>query len=181
MRTWARGSVGRWGRCNEMVSVDTSVMAEQSERLNELTKVLMSHASEWSKKKGLGKPPSDVSSAVIGFMLAAPFALELALKALYAKHFNNKVPAIHDLMCIMKCLDSGTRKLMEQSFAQERAVRYPEYQDAEITAVRVLTDWRHAFEEWRYLGEGPPPTVHHTREGPLLTDAILKMVSTKEA
>ena len=64
-----------------MVSVDTSVTAEQSERLNELAKVLMSLANEWSKRGGLGKAPSDVRSAVIGFMQAAPFVLELSIKA----------------------------------------------------------------------------------------------------
>ena len=162
----------------KMVTVDTSVMAEQAERLNELAKVLMSQASEWSEREGLGKPSSDVSSAVIGFMLAAPFALELALKALHARHFNSKAPKIHDLVSIMNCLDSETRKDMEQCFSKERIAQHPKLRGVEITAVKVLTDWRYAFEEWRYLGEKKKslPNVNHTREGPLLTDAILKMV-----
>ena len=65
---------------------------------------------------------------------------------------------------------------MEQCFYKERTIQYAEHQVVGITAVRVLTDWRHAFEEWRYLAENPLPLVNHTREGALLTDAILKMV-----
>ena len=164
----------------KMAKVDSSVMTEQSERLNELAKLLVSFANEWSKGNGLGKAPSDVSSAVIGFMLAAPFALELALKALHAKHFNDEVPTIHDLVDIMNCLDCGTLKRMEEFLSEERIVQYPKYQDARISAVRVLTDWRNAFVQWRYLGEKPLPLVNHTREGPLLTDAILKMVMEEE-
>lgn len=159
-------------------SLDLTNMINHSSALNHLAKELIERTSDWSKSdKGLGKPPKDVSGAILGAIIVGPFALELALKAFHFKKLNKKAPMTHDLVEIVKCLDSKAIAEIEQSFSTMRSEKYPQYAQANITALKVIEDWRNAFEDWRYLAEGSLPHVTQLREAPMLTDAILEIAS----
>ena len=131
----------------KMVNVDAVAMGEHADRLNRLAEYLMKQASDWSNK-GEPNPPPAVSAAVLGFMLTAPFALELALKALHAQHANGQVPKTHDLVVIMTSLNGTTIKSIEERLTNIRATKYPEHKNSTITAAQVITDWRLSPEMW---------------------------------
>ena len=157
-----------------MVVVDVSIMHRQANVLNHLAKELLKRANQWSLT-GQTTMPIDVAAAHAGFVLVAPFAMELALKALHAQQSNGLAHKTHDLVAILDSLPAGIEQLLENELTNERTKQFPEYADVGITARQVIGAWEDAFTEWRYLAEGPLPTVDHTREGPLLTDAILNM------
>ena len=160
-----------------MPKVDEAIVSAHAMTLNSLAKKLIKQASDWSVGGDADPPPQAASEGALGFMLLAPFALELAIKALLASQNHGQVPGHHHLLQLFNTLGSNLIVDIEKSFASERQAQYPQHQNQGIMAEIVVTDWNDAFVQWRYLGEQLPAVVSHVREGPLLTDAILQMLS----
>ncbi|MDE0692004.1 MAG: hypothetical protein OXI55_07130, partial [Gammaproteobacteria bacterium] len=95
-----------------------------------------------------------VSTTALGCTYAArmllPFVVELALKALIAKHNNDQEAWGHRLSKLYDKLPPNVQVELERDFEQIRRTEFPV---ETRTARRILADHDNDFPEWRYLDD----------------------------
>ncbi len=95
-----------------------------------------------------------VSTTALGCKYAArmllPFVVELALKALVAKHNNDQGAWGHRLSKLYDELPPKVQVELERDFEQVRRTEFPV---ETRTARRILADHDNDFPEWRYLDD----------------------------
>ena len=109
-----------------------------------------------------------VSTTVLGCNYAArmllPFVVELALKALIAKHNNDQGAWGHRLSRLYDDLPPNVQIELERDFEQIRRTEFPV---ETRTARKILADHDNDFPEWRYLDDpsklvsGPVDTLQY--------------------
>ena len=109
-----------------------------------------------------------VNTTALGCNCAArmllPFVVELALKALIAKHNNDQGAWGHHLSKLYDELPPNVQVELERDFEQ---IRHTEFPVETKTARKILADHDNDFPEWRYLDDpskpvgGPIYTLQH--------------------
>ena len=113
---------------------------------------------------------------MLGSMIIAPFAMELALKSIHLQQCPDAKFRGHDLLKILRGLPSGVAEEIERRFRQNRDRDLPQCRDEQTTARQIVKDWKDGFIRWRYLADyGSPPRIPYLQEGPILTEAILEI------
>ncbi len=82
-----------------------------------------------------------------------PFAIELALKALYMQETGGEPKHEHDLKILFESLKQTTQCSLEQRFERIRheKVKLGIYSGETESLLQVLAQHRRDFEKWRYL------------------------------
>ena len=84
-----------------------------------------------------------------------PFAVELALKALYLQETGREPKHEHDLKILFDSLKPSTQTSLEQRFEHIRQTKITQgiYTGETDPLPQVLTNHKDDFEKWRYLHE----------------------------
>ena len=103
----------------------------------------------------IASDPIAAAGCGITSIVLRPFATELALKALYIQETGGEPKHQHDLRILFENLKPATRASLEQRFERIRQEKIDRgvYFGETDSLVKVLTNHRNDFEEWRYLHE----------------------------
>ena len=157
---------------------DITTMLGQANGVNVIVKELVRRANDFLRRADdeETEPSSAEAGPMLSAMILAPFALELALKAVYFKQSGKRKLMTHHLSKLMKMVDELPGEMMgeiEHRFSRLCRARLSYFDKEPITAKQLLATWGDAFTKWRYLHEAPLSDIHYMEEAPILVDAII--------
>ncbi len=125
--------------------------------------MVMARAFHWADRhldgllanQSIASDPLAAAGCGVTSIVLRPFAIELALKALYIQETGGEPRHEHDLKVLFESLQPATQTSIEQRFERIRREKANQGVSSWGTdpLLRVLADHRNNFQEWRYLHE----------------------------
>ena len=107
----------------------------------------------------------------ISSIVLRAFAVELALKALYAKETGLKPRWWHNLSCLFSVLESSTQSSLDKRFKRIRRTKNS-YAGETDSLSTVLDEHKNDFENWRY----PHDQKGQLHTKPLVLNSVIEAV-----